>query len=103
MPIFDSCGLYIESKTTLRAQIAAMDQIILALNAAILRAATGEDVTEYQLNDGQTIIKQINRGVNAMTKSLLQIETLRNYYVNKLNGRVFRLVDSKNFRNNGCW
>lgn len=103
MPIFDSCGLYIESKTTLRSQIAAMDQIILALNVAILRAASGENVTEYQLNDGQTIIKQINRGVSAMTKSLMEIERLRNYYINKFNGRVFRAVDSKNFRNNGFW
>lgn len=103
MPIFDSCGLYIQSKTTLKAQIAAMDQIILALNAAILRAATGEDVTEYQLNDGQTIIKQINRGVNAMTKSLMAIESLRQLYINRFNGRVFRLVDSKNFRSDAGW
>jgi hypothetical protein len=101
--IFDSCGLYIQSKTTLRDQIAAMDQIILALNLAILRAAGGEDVTEYQLNDGQTIIKQVNRGVAGMTKSLMEIEALRNYYINKYNGRVFRLVDSKNFSSNGPW
>lgn len=99
MIYFDNAGLYIESQTTIAAQIIAIDAVIAAMNSALLRAATGADVSEYQLNDGQTIIKQVNRGVTGIAQSIQALRIIRQDYINQINGRVFRALDSKNFRN----
>ncbi len=100
---FDNCGLFIESKTDIRAKITAIDAVITALMATLLKAAAGEDIGEYQLNDGQTIIKQVNRGVAGIERSIQALRILRQDYINQINGRVFRGVDSKNFRSNGFY
>lgn len=99
MVFFDNCNLYIESKTTIAGKIAAIDSVITSLYSALLKAANNEDVSEYQLNDGQTIIKQVNRGVKGITQSIQALRIIRQDYINQINGRVFRGMDSKNFRN----
>ncbi len=100
MVFFDRCGLYIQSKTTLQAKIAAIDAIIQALeDSALLVAGGGDAVSEYQLNDGQTIIKQVYRGTAGIAKAINDFEAIKQRYVNRLNGRIIRSIDSKNFRN----
>ena len=101
MLIFDNCGLYIESKSSMADRITAISAVIVAMEAALLRAASGQDVSEYQLNDSQTIIKVTNRGVDAITKSMQALIALKQYYINNYNGRVYRALDSKNFPNHG--
>ena len=98
MVTFDTCGLYIESCATIEAKIVAIDAIISALELQALTSAGSDGVSEYQLNDGQTIIKQIYRGSASISKAINDYETIRQRYINRLNGRVFRAVDSKNFR-----
>lgn len=100
MVYFDTCGLYIQSCTTLQAKIAAIDLIIQALEDASLSAASSSNVSEYQLNDGQTIIKELFRGPKGIADSINAYEAIKQRYVNRLNGRVVRGVDSKNFRHN---
>lgn len=97
MIIFNSAAIYIDSKTTLKDKIAAMDAVILALQSTALRAAANEDIQEYWLDDGQTKIKTYYKSVEAIMRSIKAFETLKEMYVNKLNGRVVRLVDGKNF------
>lgn len=97
MVYFETAGLYIESCTTLRAKITAIDNIISALLTTAANAAANENITEYTLNDGQTIIKSTYRGMKAIQDSINSFEKLKQMYVNRLNGRVMRLVDSKNF------
>jgi hypothetical protein len=100
MVFFDKCGLYVQSQTTLQAKIIAIDAIIQALeDSALLIAGGGDAVSEYQLNDGQTIIKQVYRGSAAISKAINDYEIIKQLYVNRLNGRVVRSIDSKNFRN----
>lgn len=101
---FDNCGLYIESQTTLRAKITAINAIIDALESQALVAATNqnESLSEYQLNDGQTIIRQTYRGVAGIAKAINDFEAIKQRYINRLTGRVYRALDSKNFRNGGC-
>lgn len=101
MVVFDRCGLYIESCTTLQAKIAAINAIIDALEIQALDAIATNNITEYQLNDGQTIIKEVYRGSDNIAKAINEYEAIKQRYVNRLNGRVIRGVDSKNFRNNG--
>jgi hypothetical protein len=99
MTVYDSASIYIDSRTTLRAKITAIDAIIAALEVSALKAAAGESIEEYWLDDGQTKIKTIRRTSEQIAKSILSFEQIKQRYVNQLNGRVFRLVDGKNFNN----
>lgn len=99
MIVFNSADIYIESCTDLRAKIAAIDAIIAGLETAALKAATQGHISEYMLNDGQTIIKTAYRSPVDISKSIFAFEQIRERYVSKLNGgRMTRLVDGKNFR-----
>jgi hypothetical protein len=97
MVIYNSASIYIDSATSLRDKITRIDAIISALETTSLRAAAGEDVEEYWLDDGQTKIKTITRGLDKITASIQAFERLRQMYINRLNGRMVRLNDSRNF------
>ena len=99
MTVYDSASIYIDSRTTLRAKITAIDAIIAALEVSALKAAEGESIEEYWLDDGQTKIKTIRRTSQEIAKSIFAFEQIKQRYVNSLNGRVFRLIDGKNFNN----
>lgn len=96
--IFDNCGLYVESKCTMLEKIQAIDAIINALESQALTSAATSGLGEYQLNDGQTIIKQVYRGEVAIAMAIDSFERIRQRYINRFNGRTFRGLDSKNFR-----
>lgn len=102
---YDTTGKYIESCTTLQQKITAIDNVILALIAQLgsPSASNSDNVSEYQLNDGQTIIREVYRGTKGITDALNALEIQKQMYVNRLNGRVHRAVDSKNFRRHGIW
>jgi hypothetical protein len=101
MVTYDSAYNYIESCTTLRDKITRIEAIITALEDTALKAAANDNITEYMLNDGQTIIKTVYKGADAVMRSIEAYEKLKERYVNKLNGRTFKLVDSKNFNRYG--
>lgn len=95
--IYDSADLYIECATDLRAKIARINAIITALeNAAVKGAATGH-LSEYNLDDGQTKIRTAYRNMEEVMQAIKSFEQIRQMYINRLNGRHVRLVDSKNF------
>lgn len=94
---YDSADIYIDSRTTINAKIAAIDEIISALETTAAKAASNDNIEEYNLDDGQVKIKTIYRGASSVFKAINDFIRLREYYINKRNGRVFRLVDSKNF------
>lgn len=96
--IFTSAREYVDSCSDLRSKIAAIDSIISALITQSATAATGDDIQEYWLNDGQTQIKTIYRGTAAIERAIMGFERLRQMYVNRLQGRTTILMDSKNFR-----
>lgn len=104
MVIFDSAAIYIDNlggytcvQDKWKARIAALDNIIDALEIAALTAAGRSHLTEYTLNDGQTQIKCMYRSASEIQQAIMDYEGMKNYYINKLNGRVFRLMDGKNF------
>jgi len=96
--IYDSAAIFIQTATCLKDKIAKMDAIIEALEAVALTGAGTDNLDEYELNDGQIKIKTSYRGVNAIADSINQFERIRQRYVNRLNGRITRLVDGKNFQ-----
>lgn len=96
MVYYDSAALYIESATTTKAKITAIDAIITALLSLAATAATSENVSEYTLNDGLSVIKESYRGTEAILKSVKAYEQLKNTYLRRLNGSHIRLVDEHN-------
>jgi peptidyl-tRNA hydrolase len=102
MTVYDSASIYLDSRTTVRAKITAIDAIIAALLTTAVKAAAGENITEYWLDDGQTKIKTVRRTSKEIEASIAAFERLKQYYVNQLNGRVFRMIDSKNFNIGRC-
>lgn len=97
MVIFETVDIFIESKTTARAKIIALDAVIDALITTVLKAAATGNVTEYELDTGQTKIKTNYRNPKEVSDAITALQTVREYYVNQINGRRFRLVDTKNF------
>lgn len=94
---YDSSVIYIQSATTLQGKITRIDAIITALEDTALTAAANDNILEYELNDGQVKIRTEYRGTDAVFKSIKAFEQLRQMYVNRLNNRHMRLIDSKNF------
>jgi hypothetical protein len=97
MVYYDSAAIYIQSQQTLCDKITAIDNIIAALEVEALNMAGKASIQEYSINDGQTIIKTIYRGAVGIASAIKDFETIRERYVQRLNGRHVRLVDSKNF------
>lgn len=98
MIIYDSAFIYIDSATSLRDKICRIDDIIDALLNTALESAASDNLTEYMLDDGQTKIKAVYKGTDAVLRSIKVLETTKQIYVNRLNGRTIRLVDGKSFR-----
>jgi len=98
MVVYDSADIYISSQTSLKAKIIAIDAIIDALLVTCLKAASTGNVTEYNLDTGQTKIKTMYRSPKEVSDAITAFQGVKNYYVNQLNGgRRLKLVDSKNF------
>jgi hypothetical protein len=100
MAVFDSADIYIQCTTDLRERIVRIDAIIDALETTALKAAATGNISEYSLNDGQTQIKTVYRSPKDVQASIDAFEMIKQRYINRLNGRVVRLVDSKNFPGN---
>lgn len=95
MSTFQSETLYLDSVTDMLAKVKAIDAIIAALLVLAAGAVGKEDVKEYMLDDGQTKIRTEFRGMSAILKATTDYERLRQQYMNRLNGRTVRLVDSQ--------
>ena len=104
MVYFDSAAIFVNSSTELCDKIAKIELILDALLTNAMVAASNDNIREYSLNDGQTIIKTEYSGTDAVMKSYNAWEKIRQMYINRLNGRMVRLVDGKsvyNFRHGG--
>jgi len=97
MVIYDSAFIYIDSATSLRDKITRIDAIIDALLNTALASAATDNFTEYVLDDGQTKIRATYKGTDAIFNSINVLERTKQIYVNRLNGRTFRLVPGKSF------
>lgn len=95
--VFDSAAVYIECASDLKDKITRIDAIISALLTVATTMAANDNITEYMLNDGQTQIRTVYKGADKVFHSIQAFERLRQTYINRLNGRVVRLVDGSNF------
>jgi len=93
---------YIDSATTLIVRLNRIRAIAAELELILLKAASTDNIEEYSLDDGQTKIKTIYRSVGSITAGLVALDALEQRIINRLQGRVVRLVDEKNFRIGNC-
>ncbi len=100
MVYFDSSSIYITSATDLQTKIARCEAVIEALFTAAEKAAANEDISEYSLDDGQTKIKTVYKSTASVMAAIEVFQTQQQRYINQLNGRAVRMVDSKNFPSN---
>jgi hypothetical protein len=98
MVVYTTWGLYINSKTTARERIAAIEAIIDVLMTTALGAAGNEDITEYYLDSGQTKVTMKYRGSEQVIKAIQGFETLKQLYISRVNGRQIRQIPEQNFR-----
>ncbi len=88
-----------ETKQAAQARIDKINTIIDTLLDAQILFAADPNKQEYGLDDGQTKIKVTYRNLDAVAASIMQWEKVKSLYVNRINGRVVRGMDSKNFPN----
>ena len=95
--VYDSAGIYVASRTTNLQKIAAIDAIISKLEEMALISAGTINIDDYSLDDGQTKIKTKYRSGADITTAIMDFMKIREIYINRVNGRQIRLVDSRNF------
>jgi hypothetical protein len=99
--IFSSAAVYIESCTTLKARLTAIDSIIDKLIIAAAKAADTGQIDEYWFDDGHVKIRGVYRSATQIEQSIRDYSRLRDTLIaqdaNRKLGRVSRLVDYKNF------
>jgi len=99
---YSSFHQYMGTCKSVKDRIAAIESIISSLYAAAAQAAEGEAITQYSLNDGQTIISSTPKSAKGVADSITAWEVLLNREKQKLTGRITRLVDGKNLTGYGC-
>jgi hypothetical protein len=98
MVVYDAASEYIRTGTNNKEKIEKIETVIEALELLMLESADKDNIDEYWLDDGQTKIKTVYRGVQSIMAAIMALEKLKMYYINRTVGRQVRLVDEKNFR-----
>ncbi len=101
MVYYETCTIYINSATTIKAKIAKIDAVIDMLLESALKAASTDNLSEYSLDDGQSKIKTVYRGSTGVAQAIEIFEIQKQRLINQLNGRITRSVDSKNLNRYG--
>lgn len=87
--------LYIQSAKTIVAKIEKLDLLIIALEDSALKGAGKAHIEEYEINDGQSKIRNTYRDMGSVMSAIKDFETLRIMYINRLpGGKKIRLVDT---------
>lgn len=80
-------------------RIEKLNAIIDTLLDAQLEFGADPNKLEYGFDDGQTKIKMVYRDLAAVAAAIAVYDRTLQMYLNRVNGRMSRLMDSKNFPN----
>lgn len=78
--------------------IGQIDALIASLYTTAIQSVANGGTAEYEIDTGQTKQKVKYTTTESVTRAISEYEKLRMMMENKLQNRVVRLVDSKNFR-----
>jgi len=97
-PLFFKIDSTARSAAAIQANIASLDAIISELlNTALISVQKG-NISEYELNTGQSTTKLKYASTTSVLTAIKGYEALRTMYENMLSPRMVRLMDQKNFR-----
>ena len=95
--VYDSLAHYVQQTPTEKmAKIAALQQVVDALDDALLIIATKGAIKEFSLSDGMTIIRGTYNSAVEIARVQQALQQRINKLVNQLNGRSMVIVDGKN-------
>lgn len=95
---YPSFRAYFEDADDLCDKVTRLNTIIDAQLTLAATSGLEDDVKEYRLNDGQTIIHVTRRSVEEIMSTVRKLELVRNSYINRINGRGMRLVNHEDTR-----
>ena len=78
---------YVETKSKLIGKIATYDLLIESMEASILEGTVSGHLVQYEMDDSMMKVRAQYRSISDMTKALAGLETLRQRYINRYNGR----------------
>lgn len=79
---------YIESKSKLIGKVETYDLLIKSMEAALLEATVSGHLSEYEIDDSMMKVRTRYRSLTDLNNALNGLIKMRQYYVNKYNGRV---------------
>tara|TARA_R110002072_G_scaffold63777_1_gene158386 strand:+ start:741 stop:1040 length:300 start_codon:yes stop_codon:yes gene_type:complete len=93
--ITTTISIYVGSKTTARAKIEAIEALIDTMMLRITEVAEGtaSTVDEYSMDDGQIKVRTKYRSIRDVEAGINALIKLKQYYINKYNGRTMVLRD----------
>lgn len=88
-----------ETKQSAQERINKINEIIDTLIDAQLQFTADPHKKEYRLDDGQTKVSVMYQDITAISAAIIAWERTKQIYLNRINGNMVRLVDSKNMPN----
>ena len=89
---FTSISAYFECKSKLIGKIATYDLLIESMEKTLMVGIESGHLLQWELDDGQMKCRSQYRNVKDLTDAMNGLIKLRQYYINKANGRSIRLV-----------
>jgi len=97
---YSSSEIYVTSASDISVRLTRIRQVIdnLILLAISTSGSGKSKYDSYELDDGQVKIFAKYRSTKDINEAIQGFEALEQRYLNQLNGRKMRMIDSKNFR-----
>lgn len=89
---YTSIPQFFECAEKIIGKIATYDILIEKFEEAILEGASSGHLLQYEMDDSQIKVRVQYRNMKDMTDAMNNLIKLRQYYINKANGRSIRLV-----------
>jgi hypothetical protein len=94
--MYKTAGAYLETCASREAKIAALNEIQNALITTAMKAVQNGHISQYSMNNGQTIIQETYRSPAEVMEAYNKIEQIKQMLVNQ-GTRVVRLLDLRSF------
>lgn len=97
MSVYENELCFLADCPTAKAKVDAIDLIIAALLVAGISGGTDSGKMGYRLDDGQTKIQREYRSAAEIADAITGFERLRNYYISKCTGSIFKLINKPRY------